>query len=662
MGAMKPGRLDPPSADATFLARLSPVAAGILVVGAAVSLFSCWPSWTDLLRPFLAAATLLLAARRLGAWIHRGSLEEEILSGFLMLSFIPVLNQLAGLPLLPVAWWVVIGWLALASLVQRPPEGGDLARVVKRMEKDAEDAGAFGILYFLPAVVAMAWAFVPAVAPPVGMDALTYHLGLPAQYLARASLTPPDGLVYYQYTQAGEMLALLALTADDSGSASTLVLGLMLPLGAIAGGRMAAELAMVSDRRSRATAALARVLGFAAMATLPILLFTVAHGKTDAFALALTLAGARRVITRSACPFRAGFLLGGAVAAKLSAAYVVVPALLWLAWRERRRPLPALLSLGLSAVAPAYWLARNLIHFGTPLPQAAYLTDTLGRLDAATLAAPLLRFVGSTFLLVHHGIDGPVGPVVAALLLLSAGGLFLARSQVRASAGIGLMAFAAWAITGGAGHAYAPGGLLRFLLPALAVASAAGAALAAELILPRGGRTRQGTLLGGVLAAAMVATAVSAGAVVGRAFPAVDVLTGRVGRDAYLQGWLSTGAIQREASRILPPTARVLSVGESRLFPLRRDARFDAEADRPRVYRALASSGGDSRVLDRLRREEGWTHVLHAADVYARNIVVGLAPPPSEPDHREIFERWLATRGRVLLVDHADHATLYVLN
>lgn len=692
----------------------APVAAGVLVVGAMLTLLSSWPDALAMLaQPLAVVAALCLAARRLGREIHRGSLEEDVLSGLLMLSFIPVINQLTGFGLAPIAWWAVIIGLVMESLVgawgillgvvvvmacalpasvihpwakallagpwstaiwmallavcamaligrrgQDTANATDMTVMAKRMEKDAEDSGVFGAIYFLPAVAMIAWVALVTLAPPAGMDALTYHLGLPAQYLARGALTPPDGLIYYQYTQAGEMLALLGLVVDATGRASTVLLGLGLPLAAISAGRLAGELAMVSDKRSRASAALARVLAFAAVATLPVAVFTVAHGKTDALALALVLAGVRRAVTRASCPFRAAFLLGGAVAVKLTAAYVAFPALIWVVWRVRRHPRVVAAVLGLAALAPAYWLGRNLMLTGSPFPQAHYLAAVIkagaSGSVGASIAERVLRLFGASLLFVSQGIDGPMGPVVISLAVLAFAGLCARRQlayrrHLKAASGIAVVAVMLWLMTGGGSHAYAAGGLLRFLLPAFGVAAAAGAALAAELILPRGGHTRSGAFLGALFALGLVANLLAAGSVLARSMPAVDYLSGRIDTPEYLRGWLSTYELQRRADLMLPRDAVVAGVGESRLFYLHRDARFDADADLPRVYRILSANGHDLAALDRWAADEGITHVLHAPDVYARNILIGLSPPPTAYGDRAIFERWLASRGRVIL-------------
>lgn len=659
-GDFKEGRGTAPSTPAA-LRRAAPVAAGLLVVGATLALLSCWPLAVDLVHPLLVVLVVLAAARTLGAWIHRGSLEEELLSGLVMISLMPVINHVVGLKLAPAAWWVVLGFLAVAAVWPRTGTEGVCGRVLRRLERDAEDAGVLGILLFLPAAGVLAWAFVVTLAPPVGMDTLTYHLGLPAQYLARGHLVPPDDLLYYGFTQTGEMLALVALAADSSGRASQILLGLALPLGAVASGRLAAELAMGSDRRSRATASLARVLGFAAIATLPMALFTVAHGKTDALATALTLAASRRVLTRSACPFRASFLLGAALSAKLSAVFAVAPLAIWLAWTQRRRWRLAPVLIVLFALVPGSWMLRNLFVIGLPVP--ASVTWSLGfeNVTAVGLGASVLRLFGAMFVLVDNGIDGPVGPLPAALAALCVAGLFAGRTQLRAAAMVSLASLGFWLAAGGGSHGYAHGGLVRFLLPGLALFAAAGSTVAAELIHPKGGRTSSGKLLGSLFVVAAATSALAAGAVLGRAFPAVDVLTGRMTKTEYLRLWVGTGPLQEEAARLLPTSARVLSVGETRLFPLRRDARFAVDADLPIVYRVLKESNGDTRALDDRWRRDGWTHVLHAADVYARNIVVGLTSPPDKPEHRAAFEAWLTARGRMILEDDAEHVSLHEL-
>ncbi len=600
----------------------------------------------DLPLPLLAALVLLLAAYRLGRWCGGRTRDESFGIGALVLSLLPILWSLVrplndpGLLfalLLPALWQ---SWRRAAAL---PAEARGFLLPADPFDRFLRRFGA----------ASLAWAFLFSLVPPSGMDALVYHLGLGAQYLARGHLAPPDATVYYQYTQAGEMLAMLGIAADRAGTASNILLGLSLPLFAFAVARAAG--AWTADR-SLAESERARSIAFAVAAAFPLGVILVAHTKPDLLALALFTLACAALAPASPSPLRAAAFAGGAVAVKLSAAYAAAPLVIWLMLRARRSPSRLLLVPLLALLPSAPWLLSNLAQTGHLLPQTAHIAPALaGSLGAAFLARTA-RIFAATFLVITEGIDGPFGAPLAAVALAALAPLARRDHPLRPLSVVGFAAILLWFTSGGGSHAYAASGLFRFALPAFGALLPAGAAVLAARTLDGGPPAKALRLSLTVSLAFSLATTVL---VPFSVQPAPLRLVGLVSEDQYMARWLTSHETMKRADVVLPPDAKILTIGEARLFPLHRDAVFDVDADLPRALRAVHEAGHDTQVFARWVLSQGVSHILYTPDWYATKIAIGLAPAPPCPADRRALEDYLDRFTTPVVEDEARRVYLY---
>lgn len=285
--------------------------------------------------------------------------------GLISTSFL-VLGFLSGLhaPILAAA-------LGLWALLARR-ELGELPRILRQARSELiASAGDRALLLFglLVAAAATAFVLIMALAPPVDWDALTYHLQVPAHFLAEGRIYLPDDNLHTAYVGLVHMLylPLLALGSTSGPALFSAVMALLLGLTAFS---LAARLL---DGRT-ASLALGLVWG-----TTTLLLVAITPRIDVTLALYLLLAHYALLLAASSPSQRdyfylAALLLGFAFASKYHAVPYIVgltPLILWLSvsgW-ERRAASARALSLFslilLSAAVP--WLLKNWVLLGAPL-------------------------------------------------------------------------------------------------------------------------------------------------------------------------------------------------------------------------------------------------------------------------------------------------------
>lgn len=582
----------------------------ILVAGSASLLLDTWrvieaPPLP--LRSMLVAAGILFAARRMGKLLNRGPIEEDIAVGFLVFAVFPIVwNLFAPISAAPFSSGVLI--LIGTSLIPPWPYRGDAKNIRSRI---GELTRPLVILGF----IGLIWALLSTLAPPTGMDALTYHLGLPSQYLARETLAPPYEIAYYGYPHAGEIFAMCSLVLDPTGIASNILFGFSFVLLAVAAARLGG------------------VIAFACVASMPLCAILVAHTKTDILAATFFILALRRAMAGNT--LRCGLLLGTALASKLTVIYGALPLIGYVLWQQRKRPVTWFVFLISTALYPSYFLIRNFIFFGHCLPRS--VTTALSEqalLEPSSWFMPPVRLFATTFLFVSQGIDGPYGPLAAVL-----GAMAVLRKNPPGF--IFLAALVLWAATGGGSHGYARDGLARFLLPAAIAGIIGGAPLLASL-------AHRKILSFSITVAVLVSLVVSI-VILEKAQSFLSYLTGRISIEQYMAPWVTAFELQRQADALLPPKAKVLSVGESRLFYLRRNATFDADADLPHVF---GISGSPREWIEK----ENFTHIFYAPEEYDRKVAIGLAPA-IETKEQEEWNEYLRTSTKGVL--SGDGVTLY---
>ncbi|RMH55352.1 MAG: hypothetical protein D6679_11825 [Candidatus Hydrogenedentota bacterium] len=607
------------------------------------------------LRSLIVAFLFLFGARRMGLWLGQADFFFGTAVGLGILSLLPILFHLIGIfsrRMLGAAD-IVILTIAVISWLKSSFSGRGKSEGRGEPLKSAPRVSGFRSLLIGLGVFGMAWAFLAALPPPMGMDALTYHLGLPVQYLSRESLSIPNEIVYYRYNQGGEMIFLQSLLWDRSGRAATLFLFGTFLLTALAGATFGGEISDCSERENLSDGKrnLTVSLTFAALATTPLGAILVAHTKPDLLAAFFYLVGLRAAVRNRT--LLAAFLLGSAVSVKVTAAYGVLPAVAYLVFRERKNSGTVLGAVILLCFPAAFWHLRNLFQTGALLPQQTFLWRSVSGQAGAPILFRVARLAGSMLFFLSGQLDGPYGPLLLLLVILSLG--------VRGAAGIaafsGAGAVVIWFLTGGGSHAYAPGGIARFLYPALVGLVPAGAAVAIRLVENAPKRERNLFLLAVVFA--LVVSLSASVKILERYQRLLPYLSGGISEEEYFDHWLSTHRLQSEASGILPEDAKVLSIGEPSLFYLGRNADFTADGDLPEVYRYIHESGHDPARVSAWVKKKGYTHILDVPREYARKMVLGISPwYPCDRD-RLALRKYFHQFCDPVLVDEEHDAVLY---
>lgn len=598
----------------------------------------------DLMVPFAAVMLHAAAAIAIGHALLRalpgssfpGSLSPSLLSsyllGVLLLSMWPWIPE-AGARLLGSTWpaWV----MAVPLYVAAPfaPWRTIRATASARLGSIRASAPGWGLL----AGFGCALALVGGGIPPAGMDALAYHLGLPAQYLLRGSLAPLSTGGYSYYFQTFEFATLPLLAIDRTGVAANLLNAMIFGAGALTAARIAGTLGASS--RQAAVAA-------AAMTTSPILISAVALTKNDLLALAFLLVACRLVLESesAAKPRRqqgglAGLFAGAAIAVKPTTAFVVLPLLAVDAIRNRR-----ILPFLASSIAPAPWLARNIAYAGIPLPAAFLHGPAFVDFSAESGTGPfgaVHHLVLSFFFRYIDGTDGPIGPALLVLGVVAVVGA-LRDPRLKTPTLVGGLALTIWSFMG---HSQA-----RYLLPAIILVAAAGAP---QVRLDR--RWAVGALL---------VTLIGSGAYAAWRLEAEHAAwswhTGRISEDRYYERWLASWPLQEEGRRALPPDARVLAVGEGELFTLGRVADWDVFWEPSRALAWAHEVGHDSEALRRRLERSGYTHLLDNPEILAALMKDRRMPPPDCPADRTTLNALLGSLSVAVEVPGTS-ARLYAL-
>jgi hypothetical protein len=438
------------------------------------------------------------------------------------------------------------------------------------------------------------YGFLGSIMPPTGMDALSYHLALPDQYLIRGTTDPIGTTSYYLFWQQYEFALLPLIAIDPTGRAAN-AFGFLIYVALVAGCWFLAK---------RDGGEAAGWIAAAAIATSPLVLNLLVLTKNDLFSCALVVWGVHCLrFDRRALNSVGGLFLGAAIATKPSALFAVLP-LFFLVWRLSGAG-PLRYGLPAAAILPIYWSLRNWKASGAffsaahTVPSSELLAgSSVGSMlsHAVTLLATQTECFFTAFIShVGRSMDGPIG-APPLLLIVAAGlpGIFSSSSpprSVRVATTAGLIGCGLWIL---AGRDQA-----RFLLPLIAVWVSHGAAILAQPY-PKARFALGLALISSLLASAWI---------VESEHHVIGYHSGRVSADALLKDWLASYDVQRIGDRTLPPDAYVLAVGEAELFYLHRKADFDGYWEASRAL-ALAHDTHDSVVLRTELKKIGYTHLL----------------------------------------------------
>jgi 4-amino-4-deoxy-L-arabinose transferase-like glycosyltransferase len=442
-----------------------------------------------------------------------------------------------------------------------------------------------------PALVLLAVVpLVAALVPETEIDALVYHLALPADYAAAHKVFLAPGSFLDGYWQGQEMLAWPAL-ALGSEPAARLVSWVAALLLAAASACLARRLA----------GPVAGTWAAAVLLATPPIVLAAAHAKNDALAAALV--GAALVARAGgAAPSRAllaGLLCGAAAAVRPSAA-LALPALL-ATYVAAPRALRACGFAALGMSVPALpWLLRNGLELGNPVfPLLVGTVPTLGMtgLDRVLADEYLREWSNASPRGIWQGaaavvtVFGGAAPAVAA-------GLFAAPLALRLAGASRILAVFALAF-GACWMAVFPW-LGRFALPAALPLAVLGVARF-------GAQPRRLGLLGwGSVAGSAV---VLLGLIAGFPGPAGCAL-GLESREGFgRRAWGNWWEAGRELDRRMAPGERAVAVGEWRAYPTRR-VLTRWIADEPVVHEIARESATAARLRVRLRQRRV-THLLY---------------------------------------------------
>ncbi len=569
----------------------------------------------------LLVAATLGAGLRLLAWARLRDLgfgERTVLALGLGLGLVAVSVMWLGLAGLFRSLWFalllaallllgardLLGWLREAGARCRPGPGAARHAVY----------AALGL-----ATLALGWLFCHV--PPVFFDALVYHLGLPQQYLLRGGIAYLPHSHYSALPANAEMLYTLGLALGGELLAQLLSwwIGVLLALS------VAVECARLRPGSGS--------IGFVAQLSMPVALFMAAHtGSDQAVALWVfqALMAARR--WREGGDLRWFALLaacaGLAAGTKYTALYHLLPLALLFLVRPGERPAAAagaarwagrmaaraLLGLGIALLIAGPWYARNLVNTGNPVYPAFY--SVLGGSDwsresAERVARDVRHGAGSELtlpgllsipwdLVMEPVRFGALGEAGRGLWLFALAALYAVARMPRARlpALYAALVVPFWLATSLN---------LRYILPLLAVLNCLAAAGLGEL-------ARRSRPAAWGVAAAVGAAVLSSFWVFlvteRQVFKPDELLFGRTGREAYLADTISYYPAARLVNDKLPPEARLLLVGETRLFYLRRRAEASSAYDRTLIVDMVRRAGSVDGVLCEMARQ-GFTHVLY---------------------------------------------------
>jgi len=457
-----------------------------------------------------------------------------------------------------------------------------------------------------------------ALSPPLGFDALVYHLALPQTYLLTGQFYYTPWNIFWGMPQLAEML--YTWTMSLAGAESAAILGWLVALLALLG------VVGYTNRRLGARPAAVALASLLAGLTLAQ---STAWAYVDYWALffaAAFLIHFDYALQESTAKsyFWSGVFAGLAFSSKYTSGILVLCALLALLWgtagnwtlRERFRRAGIFL---LGTVLPALpWLIKNLLSTGNPFYPLLFPSGEMNstRLnfyqggqawgDWTDLFVLPFR---ATYVGWNHspGYGASIGPLLLGLGLIA---LWAAYKGVNIRHGIRTAAFVAipglliWAVLGRISYYLLQTRLYLALFPAFAVLAGGGFAFLARQNIPG---LRLGRVAGGLVAFVLGLSLLESGLHVIQ-LEALPYLAGFTDRQAYLENNLGWYARAVDTVNGLPDSASVLLLFEPRNLYCLPDCYPDEILDR---WLADMDRLGDSQAVLASWKERGYSHVLY---------------------------------------------------
>ena len=408
-----------------------------VLFGAVLTLAAAYAWGAVLLRRLSPPPEIVLAA---------GVAVESLLIFFVLVLHWGTWPVLLALALAPIAAWAIVG------NPERPP---------------LRLPGVPWII-LLAALPYLVWYLVNALAPEIEPDGITYHLGLPYEYLRLHGFS--DRISFYNVLPQGmEMLYTMAFAFGRHSAAKLVSFALFVATAPL--------MVRIGHKLGIDDAGCYLAAGF--YCTAPVVGISGTSTYNDASLVFFTLAAFylllewRETEKGWYLPV-AGLLAGFCYAIKVPGAVALAGAAIYVLARRRVLPLVALTAGGLALIAP--WMLRNTILTGNPLAplmnavfRNPYFHISTERELTADLASyghvPLLQIPWQ--LAFGDDFVGTYGPLLLALPLIA---LAWRKPAARLLVAAALIAALPWFSNKGA----------RFLMPAVAFA-----ALALGCALPR---------------------------------------------------------------------------------------------------------------------------------------------------------------------------------
>jgi hypothetical protein len=471
-------------------------------------------------------------------------------------------------------------------------------------------------LVYLAAVLTLG--LITSLAPPLGFDALVYHLAMPQAYLQAGRISGLPWLMYSGMPQQSEMLYTLA--AAFGGVQAATVTGCVLAAIALVGmlgfGLQSLSLsgAIVGAAMLVSGYSLAVLLG-ASYDEWPALLFGLG------FLVCLDdWMQNRRLRTLVLAGAFAGFALG----ARYTAGILLIcgfGVIIWGALRTKENPVPSLFTLGLTATAVSMpWWIKNLVYTGNPFYPLLFPS---GEMTAARLAVfqhslpwgdwtdvLLLPFKATL-----TGVEGAPGYAFSAgpLLLALAGLAWLgyrsrtdsARKTIGMACVASVLGLLIWIVGNRFSGFLVQTRMYTPLFPAFGLLAGAGWEGLAALQTPG---IRFGRIFTALCCLVLVLNLIEVGALKIQQDP-LKAVAGMETDSQYLDRNLGWYAPAMRAVSALPAGSKTLLLYEPRSLYCLPVCLPDETMDA--WQRSLNSAGGNSQLVIADWKGKGFTHVLY---------------------------------------------------
>jgi len=288
-------------------------------------------------------------------------------------------------------WSLIWFFLGVAGLYRKPVALicllvgialGILAIKGKRIKRNEEEkTTTLSKIAFSVVLIPVVLAFVAAIAPPTGKDALIYHISLPKAYITAGALIEVTNNIASFYSHGAEMHGVWAMLSGGIIServgevAFTVTLFAFFPLLLLAIYGWSKKLGLGSELS---------LIAVALFATVPTAFYVASNGYID-LALAFYVVTAVFMVScwwsglENKYLIFASIALGAALATKLTGAFAFFPLLVVFLLRAREAQegdeksrankilLTGILTLALAGVLASPWYISNLVKTGSPI-------------------------------------------------------------------------------------------------------------------------------------------------------------------------------------------------------------------------------------------------------------------------------------------------------